>query len=188
MMGSAERESAMDITVNTSPSDPERRSRAYDGEVLILPASSSSLALVQHARQMIEEAFSNHDPRYEQLEVRATVDLVAVETAIYPRSSDEDAGPAAASGCRLRSPRHLPRRPSPSGRVSCQLPHGRHRLRAPSPPRYVVRGTAVPAQLVDAALRFRGNAGHGLSSALLGQAGQQQFRLVQLLSLERRWP
>ena len=69
----------MDIAFNVSHISPERRHRIYDGEILVLTASSSSLALVQHARQFVDEAFSHRDPRHahEQLEVKAAVEILS---------------------------------------------------------------------------------------------------------------
>ncbi len=69
----------MDITFNISHVDPEKRYRVYDGEILVLPASSCSLALAQHARGIIEQAFSHRDPRrvHEELEVRASAEILS---------------------------------------------------------------------------------------------------------------
>lgn len=43
--------------------DAERRRRLYDGEIFVFSPRASSLALVEHARNMIEEAFGEIDPR-----------------------------------------------------------------------------------------------------------------------------
>jgi len=43
--------------------DDERRRRLYDGQIFVFSPRPSSLALVEHARTMIEEAFGDIDPR-----------------------------------------------------------------------------------------------------------------------------
>ncbi|HET7413248.1 MAG TPA: hypothetical protein VFJ18_11390 [Pararhizobium sp.] len=43
--------------------DAQRRERLFAGDILILRATKSSLALVELARQMLEEAFAPRDPR-----------------------------------------------------------------------------------------------------------------------------
>lgn len=54
----------MDVYFDPPFSDEERRQRLYLGELMILPPRPSSLALVEHARSMIEAAFAPHDPQY----------------------------------------------------------------------------------------------------------------------------
>jgi hypothetical protein len=53
----------MDITFDPAYSDDERRQKIFDGEIVVLPRSPATLALVSHARQAIEEAFVTDDPR-----------------------------------------------------------------------------------------------------------------------------
>ena len=43
--------------------DDVRRRRLYDGEIFVFGPRPSSLALVEHARTMIEDAFGDIDPR-----------------------------------------------------------------------------------------------------------------------------
>ena len=43
-------------------SDDERRARLYAGDLMILAATPSSRALIEHARAMLAEAFAPHDP------------------------------------------------------------------------------------------------------------------------------
>ncbi|WP_420749497.1 hypothetical protein [Rhodococcus sp. O3] len=55
-------------TVHSNPAitDDERRERLYRGEVLVYPASRASLALITHARTLIEQAFGELDPQTAQ--------------------------------------------------------------------------------------------------------------------------
>src|SRR3979490_339144 len=52
------KERRVDISINPGCGDDERRLRVYQGELTILPPSPSSLALVKHARDQIEAAFT----------------------------------------------------------------------------------------------------------------------------------
>ncbi len=49
--------------------DSQRRERLYAGQIFTFSPRASSLALVEHARQMIEEAFGDVDPLYAQFEM-----------------------------------------------------------------------------------------------------------------------
>ena len=68
----------MDIVFNPSCSDQKRRELAYSGALLVLPATATSMALTEHARQMICQAFSGRDPRHihRALAVPETVDIM----------------------------------------------------------------------------------------------------------------
>jgi hypothetical protein len=59
--------------------DETRRRRIYDGQLFVLPARSSSVALCDFARQMIEDAFHGIDPLTAQFEmpVEEYVSIVA---------------------------------------------------------------------------------------------------------------
>lgn len=57
------------VLVNPDITDAERRTRLYDGEVLVYPASPQSLALVEHARRLIEAAFGARDPQTAQFDL-----------------------------------------------------------------------------------------------------------------------
>jgi len=69
----------VDISINPGCGDDERRLRVYQGELTILPPSPSSLALVKHARDQIEAAFSPRHPQHahEKLAVTETVEILA---------------------------------------------------------------------------------------------------------------
>lgn len=43
--------------------DEERRTQLYDGAIVILSPTAGSLALIELAQEMLEEAFKPHDPR-----------------------------------------------------------------------------------------------------------------------------
>jgi hypothetical protein len=49
--------------------DDTRRERLYNGQLFVLPPTESSLALVAHARDMIETAFDGVDPLHAQYEM-----------------------------------------------------------------------------------------------------------------------
>src|SRR5690349_7616504 len=60
--------------MNTAYVDPQvtdavRRARLFEGQIFLFSPRSSSLALVEHARGMIEEAFAGVDPRLAQYEM-----------------------------------------------------------------------------------------------------------------------
>ncbi|MGH3641006.1 MAG: hypothetical protein ACRDUX_18455 [Mycobacterium sp.] len=57
------------ILFNPDITDAERRTRLYDGNVLLYSASPESLALVEHARDLISEAFGRRDPQTAQHEM-----------------------------------------------------------------------------------------------------------------------
>ncbi|MGY4648080.1 phytanoyl-CoA dioxygenase family protein [Mycobacterium sp. URHB0021] len=57
------------ILFNPAATDDERRARLYNGQVLVYGASPESLALVQHARDLITEAFGTLDPQTAQAEM-----------------------------------------------------------------------------------------------------------------------
>ena len=54
------------VLSNPDITDDERRTRLYSGQVLVYSASPESLALVEHARNLIAEAFGSKDPQTAQ--------------------------------------------------------------------------------------------------------------------------
>ena len=52
--------------VDAQATDTVRRERLYDGQIFLFSPRPTSLALVEHARGMIEEAFEDIDPRLAQ--------------------------------------------------------------------------------------------------------------------------
>ncbi|MDT5007064.1 MAG: hypothetical protein QOJ24_4240 [Mycobacterium sp.] len=68
-------------TIFTNPdiTDDERRTRIYDGHVLLHSASAESLALIEHARNLITELFGGRDPQTAQFDmpVQDYVELLA---------------------------------------------------------------------------------------------------------------
>ena len=91
----------MDISINPGCGDDERRLRVYQGELTILPPSPSSLALVKHARDQIEAAFSPRHPQHahEKLAVTETVEILAPQASIHPSSTNKESPAAPACGC-----------------------------------------------------------------------------------------
>jgi hypothetical protein len=57
------------VLCNPNITDEERRTRLYSGQVLVYPASLESLALIEHARDLIAEAFGALDPQTAQYDV-----------------------------------------------------------------------------------------------------------------------
>ncbi|MGH3935412.1 MAG: hypothetical protein ACRDS1_10630 [Pseudonocardiaceae bacterium] len=73
-------------TVFSNPSldDATRRQRLYAGQVLVYPATPSSTAFVEHARELIAEGFGLRDPETAQFDM-AVEEFVAVLADLKPR-------------------------------------------------------------------------------------------------------
>ena len=73
-------------TVFTNPdiTDDERRARIYSGQVLVHSASPESLALIEHARNLITELFGGRDPQTAQFDM-AVEDYVKLLAELKPR-------------------------------------------------------------------------------------------------------
>lgn len=54
------------VYFDSKVSDEVRRQRLYDGQIFLFSPCASTLALIEHAREMIEAAFGNVDPRKAQ--------------------------------------------------------------------------------------------------------------------------
>ncbi|MDQ3782711.1 MAG: hypothetical protein M3349_07225, partial [Actinomycetota bacterium] len=67
------------VYVDAHLDDETRRRKVYQGQIFVFGARPSTLALIDHARSMIEEAFPGMDPRYAQFEmpVQRYVEIVA---------------------------------------------------------------------------------------------------------------
>src|SRR6185312_7686982 len=83
-----------------------RRQHLYDGALMVFRESRAIAALVEHAREMIEDAFAPHDPRriHEALPVEACVRILAQlkPEFIHHRRSKELVGTILAEfGCEL---------------------------------------------------------------------------------------
>jgi hypothetical protein len=57
------------VLSNPDITDDERRSRLYSGQVLVYAASLESLALIEHARNLIADAFGSMDPQTAQYDM-----------------------------------------------------------------------------------------------------------------------
>src|ERR1700746_538575 len=73
----------MDITFDPADSDDERRQKIYDGQIVILSRTPATLALVTHARRLIEDAFPDGDPRHAH-EVFSVAESVAKLVKLKP--------------------------------------------------------------------------------------------------------
>jgi hypothetical protein len=72
------------VLYNPSESDDVRRTRLYDGQVLLFGASPQSLALVAHARELITESFGSRDPEFAQHDMPVE-EFAAVLAELKPR-------------------------------------------------------------------------------------------------------
>jgi hypothetical protein len=72
------------VLSNPDLTDDERRMRLYSGQVLVYPASPESLALVEHGRSLIAEAFGTRDPQTAQYDMPVE-DFAAVLAQLKPK-------------------------------------------------------------------------------------------------------
>ncbi len=72
------------VLFNPEIDDEERRTRLYNGHVLVFPASPESLALVEHARSLIAEAFGSNDPQTAQFDM-SVEDFAALLAGLKPK-------------------------------------------------------------------------------------------------------
>jgi hypothetical protein len=72
------------VLSNPNLTDFERRTRLYDGQVLVYAASAQSLALVEHAKDLIAEAFGSRDPQTAQFDM-AVEDYAALLAQLKPK-------------------------------------------------------------------------------------------------------
>jgi hypothetical protein len=94
------------ILFNPDVTDEERRARLYSGQVLVYGASPASLALVQHARDLIAEAFGPIDPETAQDEMpveefAALLAELKPKFIHHPMSKDRIRGLLGYFGCDL---------------------------------------------------------------------------------------
>lgn len=57
------------VYLDSTMNDEERRTKLYEGDLLVYSPRRSTLALVDFARELIEEAFAPHDPLVAQYEM-----------------------------------------------------------------------------------------------------------------------
>jgi hypothetical protein len=57
------------VLFNPDITDEERRTRLYSGQVLVYSASPESLGLVEHAHNLIADAFGSNDPQTAQYDM-----------------------------------------------------------------------------------------------------------------------
>jgi hypothetical protein len=72
------------VLSNPDITDDERRARLYAGHVLVYSASTESLALVEHARSLIAEAFGSKDPQTAQHDM-SVEDFAALLAELKPK-------------------------------------------------------------------------------------------------------
>lgn len=71
------------VYVDSTVSDDVRRQRLYEGQVFVFTPRASTLALIQHAREMIEAAFGDLDPRTAQYHMPVE-DYVSIIAPLKP--------------------------------------------------------------------------------------------------------
>ncbi len=125
------------VLSNPDITDDERRTRLYSGQVLVYSASPESLALVEHARNLIAEAFGAMDPQTAQFDMPVE-DFAALLAELkpkfihHPESKELIRALLASFGCDLE--RDLLRRSSHADVDVQRLPDVRHLLCLPSTP------------------------------------------------------
>jgi Phytanoyl-CoA dioxygenase (PhyH) len=72
------------VLVNPNIGDEERRTRLYNGQVLVYSATPESLALVEHARNLIAEAFGSREPQTAQFDMPVE-DFAALLAELKPK-------------------------------------------------------------------------------------------------------
>ena len=73
-------------TIHFQPTmtDRERRNRLYSGQIMVYSASRESLALIEHARELIAEAFGRRDPQTAQYDMPVE-DFAALLAELKPK-------------------------------------------------------------------------------------------------------
>lgn len=72
------------VLLNPDITDEERRTCLYGGQVLVYAASPESLALVEHARDLLAEAFGTRDPQTAQYDMPVE-DFAALLAELKPQ-------------------------------------------------------------------------------------------------------
>src|SRR6202008_1589724 len=95
------------IYIDTANNEEERRELLYRGKLIVHSATPSSLALVEHARQMLSDAFAGADPETAQfhLPVDQYAQILADLKPKFihdPRSKECLQGILREAGCDLR--------------------------------------------------------------------------------------
>ena len=55
------------VYFDSTASDDTRRKRLYEGQIFVFSPKPSTIALINHAREMIEPAFKGLDPKTAQI-------------------------------------------------------------------------------------------------------------------------
>ncbi|QKV17931.1 hypothetical protein [Oricola thermophila] len=72
------------VHFDPAATDEDRRSKLYDGDIVILSPTPGSKALIELAREMLEEAFKPHDPRYVDQHMTAE-EVAAILAVLKPK-------------------------------------------------------------------------------------------------------
>jgi hypothetical protein len=173
---------------NPAITDDERRRRLYAGQVMVYSASPASLALVEHARRMIEDAFGSINPQTAQHEMPVE-DFAGLLAELkpkfihHPESKRRLQELLSEFGCdRDKTYFDVPRmRTSTSNDyLSSGISYAFH-----APPRYLVLRAVLSIELVDTDLPGGARECHGVSSKVLEQSCTQRLAPLQLLRVEQ---
>jgi hypothetical protein len=176
------------VYFDSTTDDEERRKRLYNGALFVLPPSSSSLALCEFAREMIREAFGPLDPLKAQysLPVEEYANILSrlkPKFIHHPNSKLFIQSILREHGCDL-------------DRTYFDVP----RMRTSTSDNYLTSGIAYAwhphrdtwysapqcqLKLVAANLRDRSERRIGLSFSVLGGAGKERLKHLQLLRVEQ---
>ena len=176
------------VLSNPAITDDERRRRLYAGQVMVYSASPASLALVEHARRMIEDAFGSINPQTAQHEMPVE-DFAGLLAELKPKFIHHPESKRRLqellSESRLRQGQNLFRRPKDAHVDIQRLPELRHLVCVPRPPRYLVLRAVLSIELVDTDLPGGARECHGVSSEVLEQSCTQRLAPLQLLRVEQ---
>jgi hypothetical protein len=105
------------VFANPAMDDETRRHYLYNGQIFAYSARPSSLALIEHARELIAEAFGSMDPETAQhkmpVEQFAAV-LAELKPKFIHHPSRRSASRRCWRGVRPRPPEDVLRRPTPA--------------------------------------------------------------------------
>ena len=72
------------VYFDSTASDDTRRKRLYEGQIFVFSPKPSTIALINHAREMIEAAFKGLDPKTAQFEM-SVEEYVAIVAPLKPQ-------------------------------------------------------------------------------------------------------
>ena len=79
------------VYFDSKMTDAERRAKLFEGDIFVFSPRPSTLALIDFARELLEEAFAPLPPRTAQFDLpveKIRRDIWTVEAAFYPPSEN----------------------------------------------------------------------------------------------------